>query len=103
MSFEKLEMQIGKCERSLSDLKDTDEIVIQSLSEKIELCRSEENRLCKIIEELQIYKEDYIYELSTLREENEDVKESLEMLENHSQKIEKEHIGVRGVKSEMLS
>lgn len=93
--FENLMSKIDQCNHSLKNLKNLDGIVLQSLNEKLKLCESEKNRLVKITDELEIYKEDYLYELSSLREENRDIKESLELLENYSKKIIRESSGVQ--------
>lgn len=101
--FENLMSKIDQCNHSLKNLKNLDGIVLQSLNEKLELCESEKNRLLKITDELEIYREDYLYELNSLREENKDIKDSIDILKNKSQKITREPIGVRKGESDKLS
>lgn len=69
------------------------DLVTSSLNEKVEIYKSEVKRMKKIIDESKRFKEDYLYELSSLREENKDIKKSLEVLEEYSKKIISEPLG----------
>lgn len=80
-------LNLYKIEVSKPKENELSSIVTESLNEKIEIYESELNRLNRIVDESNIIKSDYIFELNSLKEENQDIKESLELLINNSNKI----------------
>lgn len=99
----KLDADIDSVTKALESDSESHIEVSRSLNEKMAISYAEKRRVSKLMLISQDLKEEYMYEMHALKEENVDVSYSLEILNEFDLGMKKEPLGVNAIGSSGLS